>query len=374
MPDLGADLLRKCRFGAASGAKQTPPPTPDTRNGACPGTLYHIQFVLMKNTFLFTSFLLFTSLTSNSQETLPYESKIADLGEIQMEYMDYGGDGPPLIMIQDFLNYYEGPYKNPNNPMLGFNKSLSKEFRVIEPLRRGYGKSTDTQWGFDVATLSEDLVLFMKALGIEKAFLYGRYPGNQEMTWLAEYYPEKILGLIYYNNPLITVGCTDPEVLEHAENTQIFSPDFDKEKLKRVILSRSMWRPAFLKDTSKRINIPALRFINPEMESTTLMLWSLESGDLKAMSEEDWPDRKEEQQYIKELLEDSVRYKRLHQKLIDCNPSEALEEGMKRAFGEYLITKIEPDQYMEKSNPEIINAYLQWQLENIISFKNEVED
>lgn len=327
----------------------------------------------MKKNTLIIICLLFTLATSYSQDSLPYESKIAYLGEIQMEYMDYGGDGPPLIMIQDFHNYYAGPYKNPNNPMLEFNKSLSKEFRVIEPLRRGYGKSTDTKWGYDVATLSEDLILFMKAIGIEKTFLYGRYPGNQEMTWLAEYHPEKILGVIYYNNPLITVGCTEPEVLEHAENTLIFSPDFNKEKLKRVILSRSMWRPTFLKDTLKRINIPALRFINPEFESTTLMLWTLETGDLKLMSEEDWPDRKEEQQYIKELLQDSIRFNRLHQKLRDCNPSEALEDGMKRAFGEYLLTKIEPEQYEKKSNLETLNSYLQWQLDNIIAFKNGIE-
>ena len=327
----------------------------------------------MKN-ICFVISLLFTSATCFGQNPFPYESKIADLGEIQMEYMDYGGEGPPLIMIQDFHNYYDGPYKNPNNPMLGFNKSLSKEFRVIEPLRRGYGKSTDTKWGFDVATLSEDLILFMKALGIEKAFLYGRYPGNQEMTWLAEYHPEKILGLIYYNNPLITVGCTDPEVLEHAENTQIFSPDFDKEKLKRVILSRSMWRPTFLTDTLKRISIPTIRFINPDFESKSLMLWSLETGDLKLMSEEEWPDRKEEQQYIKELLQDSIRYERLHQKLIECNLSEDLEIAMNRTFGKNLMTKVEPKEYMNKSNIETLNAYLQWQLEHIVAFKLEVED
>ena len=95
--------------------------------------------------------------------------------------------------------------------------------------------------------------------------------------------------------------------------------DFNKEKLKRVILSRSMWRPTFLTDTLKRISIPTMRFINPDFESTTLMLWTLETGDLKLMSEEEWPDRKEEQQYIKELMQDSLRYKRLHQKLKDRN-------------------------------------------------------
>jgi len=327
----------------------------------------------MKNYLLNTLFAMLIAISVYGQEMkLPYESKMANIGEIQMEFMDYGGDGPTLIIVQDFHNYYDGPYKNPNSPMFDFLKGLTKEFRVIAPLRRGYGKSTDTNWGYDVATLSEDLLDFMKALGIEKAIFYGRYPGNQEMTWIAEHYPEKIIGLIYYNNPLILVGCTDADVLEHAENTLIFSPDFNIEKLKRVILSRSMWRPTFLTDTLKRISIPTMRFINPDFESTTLMLWTLETGDLKLMSEEEWPDRKEEQQYIKELMQDSLRYKRLHQKLKDCNPSEALEEGMTRAFGAYLITKIEEDIHADKSDIKVFNSYFQWQLKNIIDFKNKL--
>ena len=48
----------------------------------------------MKNILLFT-ISLFTSTLSFSQESLPYESKIADLGEIQIEYMDFGGNGIP---------------------------------------------------------------------------------------------------------------------------------------------------------------------------------------------------------------------------------------------------------------------------------------
>jgi hypothetical protein len=35
---------------------------------------------------------------------------MVDLGEIQLEYMDFGGEGIPFIWVQDFHNYFEGPY------------------------------------------------------------------------------------------------------------------------------------------------------------------------------------------------------------------------------------------------------------------------
>lgn len=301
-----------------------------------------------------------------------YLSKMADLGEIQMEYMDYGGDGPLLIEVQDFHNYYEGPYYNPNSPAFDFLHGLTNEFHVVAPMRRGYGRSTDTKWGYDVATLSEDLLDFMDALGVEKAFLHGRFPGSQEMTWIAEHHPERVQGLIYYNNPIILVECVDYEVVEYFENISVFTPDFNKDKLQRIMGSRAMWRPEFLSDTSARIHLPTLRFINPEFEKLNFNLFMFESGEINLMSEEEWPDREEEQAYIKELLQDSLRYERLHEKLIACNLSEEIEAGMKRTFGKHLITKIELKEHENKTNSDIMTAYFTWQLEHIITFKEKI--
>ena len=53
----------------------------------------------MKSEFHIVIFLFFTLSASFGQESLSYESKIADLGEMQMEYMDFGGEGHPLIVI-----------------------------------------------------------------------------------------------------------------------------------------------------------------------------------------------------------------------------------------------------------------------------------
>lgn len=318
--------------------------------------------------FTFVSILVTSSILGQEDQPL-YKSKIADLGEIQIQYMDYGGEGPTLISVQDFHNYYEGPYHNPNSPIFDFYKNLSNEFRVIEPLRRGYGKSTDTKWGYDVATQAEDLINFMDHMGIEKAVFYGRYPGNQEMTWIAEHYPERVRGLIYWNNPLVLVQCVDPDVIEFFENVSVFTPDFEKEKLARIMGSRAMWRPQFLTDSLKQINVPAIRFVDPKLERSNFTLTMMETGEMKLMSEEDWNGMDEEQQYLKELLNDSERYERLHEKLIACDMQKEIESGMKRAFGANLTTAIEEP--IDFSKKGALEAYMDWQLEKILAFKKE---
>lgn len=327
----------------------------------------------MKKILLLSICLLITSIFTYGQENkLPYESKMADLGEIQLEYFDYGGEGPTLIILQDFHNYYSGPTAfPPNHPLINFYKSLTKEFRVIAPLKRGYGKSTDAHWGHDVATLSLDILDFMDALKIEKAFLYGRVPANQEMTWIAEYYPKRLLGLVYEGNPVITVNCMDPEVLEFADNIQLFAMDgFDRDKARQIYLSRSMWRPRFLKDKTERINVPAIRFTIPAQEGFTPNLAFGSKEGIQQSLAMNIEDREEEKKYLNELLQDSVRYEKLYKKLKSCNLGGAVEEGMKRAFGENLTTMIEPKEFNEPSMQSYIGV-LEWERKAIFEFKQK---
>ncbi|WP_297336856.1 alpha/beta hydrolase [Algoriphagus sp.] len=314
------------------------------------------------------------SFSLQAQETSPsYQSKMIDIGEIQLEYYDHGGSGPLFIEVQDFHNYYEGPYHKPDSPGFAFLEELTKGFHVVAPMRRGYGKSSDTKWGMDVATLGKDLVLFMDALGVEKAFFYGRFPGSQELTWIAEHHPERVLGLVYYNNPIVLVHCSDLEVIEYFENISVFTPDFEREKLKRIMGSRAMYRPDFLTDEDLRIDLPALRFINPEFEQTNFNLHWMETGELKNMSEEEWKGtRQEEQQYLKDLLNDSIRYKQLYEKLKACNLSAEIEAGMKRAFGDQLITRLEQEFPQKLESDEAFADYMLWQAKHILDFKEKV--
>jgi len=298
----------------------------------------------------------------------PYQSKMADLGEIRLQYMDFGGNGLPLIWVQDFHNYFEGAYQDPI--YLPFFAELARDFRVLAPLRRGYGASTNTEWGYDVATQSEDLLRFMDALAIDKAVLYGRLPANQDMTWIAEHHPERLAGLIYVGNPILVAGCSEPEVLAFIENWSALAPDFDKEKEKRIVMSRAYWQPHFLHDANARIDVPALRFINPVVNQASVHRRLLESGSLQGMIQSELPGREAERAYLRDLLQDSARVARLREQLTRCDQSDALDQGMERTFGSRLRTVVEEEFTILDQD---FSAYLNWQLGHIRTFARRVQ-
>jgi len=296
------------------------------------------------------------------KDMLPYQSKMADMGEINMEYMDFGGVGTPLIYVQDFHNYFDGAYKD--SVFIAFLAKLSKETKVIAPLRRGYGKSTNTEWGYDVATQAEDLLRFMDAIGIDQAILLGRLPANQEMTWIAEHHPERLAGLIYWGNPVLIAGCGYPDELVLLENFGAMAPDFEKEKEKRLVMSRAFYRPHFLTDAQLKINVAALRIKSPAMDTSSVMRRMVEMGVIANLVTTDMPGYEQEQEALRALLSDSVRFSNLHEHLIKCDPSTRLDQGIERAFGSNLKT-IEKDMEMSETG---YAKYLDWLLEPLSNF------
>jgi pimeloyl-ACP methyl ester carboxylesterase len=298
-----------------------------------------------------------------------YQSNVADLGDIKLQYMNFGGEGPTLIWIQDFHNYFDGIYRDTTYylPL----KELAADYHVIAPIRRGYGKSTDTAWGYDVATQSNDLIRLMDLLGIEKAVFFGRVPATQDMTWIAEHYPERVLALIYDGNPILLAGCYDRNVIEFVENWSIIAPEFERHKQKAIVLSRLSWRPHFLNDSAYRIDIPTLRFIDSNYNWPDPNRGVLESGFLEEWIRDEIPGREEEVSYLRTLLQDSVRLKQLHERLIQCDPSEAIEQAMQRTFGDNLKTIYPVEVNLAEDG---LLAYFRWKIQHIRAFRAMIEE
>jgi hypothetical protein len=190
------------------------------------------------------------------------------------------------------------------------------------------------------------------------------------MTWIAEHHPERISGLIYDGNPVLLADCYDKEVLEFVENWSILAADFEREKQKRIVLSRLAWRPDFLTNDKLRINVPVLRFINNKYNLPNPSLGVLEYGYLEQWISEEIPGREEEITYVRALLKDSVRTKQLVQKLIQCDKSSAIERGMIRTFGGNLQTIKSSD---KDFNQVSLSEYLQWKRQYIFSFKEKLK-
>ncbi len=118
----------------------------------------------------------------------PHKEGFVTTNGVKLEYLDWGGQGPALILI----------HGGGDNPHVydDLAPAFTARHRVIAYARRGHGRSEAKQ-PYDTATLAEDLRGLMDALRIEKADLVGWSLGSHEITGMAGQYPQRVGRLIY---------------------------------------------------------------------------------------------------------------------------------------------------------------------------------
>jgi pimeloyl-ACP methyl ester carboxylesterase len=211
-----------------------------------------------------------------------YETKSADAGGVRLHYIDFGGEGVPIILVPAVTR--EATHYAPLGPLLtGGN-------RVLAVTRRGDGESQDPGDGYDARTQARDFLHFMDALGIQKAVFVSNV--GDEITYLAEEHPHRIAGLVYLGGPArgptAAVAGADPSVSGNALGRYFMSvfgvrPGYDG------------YVPRYLRSSESTIRAPALVFAGPdgmkgvEGESLPLMLVGspLAAGVVSAMLPED---------------------------------------------------------------------------------------
>ena len=112
----------------------------------------------------------------------------ADVGDLRMRYLDWGGGGPPVVALHGLAS--SSHWYDLTAPL------LSKEFRIIAPEQRGHGKTTQATSGYDWATLSMDVVGLMDHLGIRQAAVLGHSWGGHVASSLAGHHPDRVSRLV----------------------------------------------------------------------------------------------------------------------------------------------------------------------------------
>lgn len=128
--------------------------------------------------------------SSNWQDSSPHTASFIAVDDgVQLEVLDWGGAGVPLLLI----------------PGLGATAHtwddiaplLAQSFRVFGLTRRGIGASSRPQSGYDTATLARDVVRALDAMNVDKAVIVGWSIAGEELSWLGAEYPERVTALIY---------------------------------------------------------------------------------------------------------------------------------------------------------------------------------
>jgi pimeloyl-ACP methyl ester carboxylesterase len=126
--------------------------------------------------------------TSLSNTTRTPEEKWADIGELRVRYLDWKGDGPPIVALHGLASsahWYER--------VAG---CLSDRYRIIAPDQRGHGKTTQASSGYDWQTLASDVAGLMDHLNMDRAAVMGHSWGGHVASNIAARFPQRVTRLV----------------------------------------------------------------------------------------------------------------------------------------------------------------------------------
>ena len=109
------------------------------------------------------------------------------------QHVVVGGDGPPLLLVHGWpQNWYQYRALMP---------ALARDYTVIAVDQRGMGLTEKPKSGYDSATLANDLVALMDALGHERFSVVGLDTGMVISYALAADHPERVARLVVGEGP-----------------------------------------------------------------------------------------------------------------------------------------------------------------------------
>lgn len=121
-----------------------------------------------------------------------YKEGFLESERIKLHYLDWGGNGPVLILI---CGLGDTPFLFEN-----LAEHLSPRFRIIGYSRRNHCRSETNEQKYDNETLVSDLKLFLDSLKIDKTNLLGWSLGGNEISEFACLYPNRVNKLIYFES------------------------------------------------------------------------------------------------------------------------------------------------------------------------------
>ena len=111
---------------------------------------------------------------------------------VQLEVLDWGGTGRPLILLTGLGNHAR-VYDQ-------FASELIANYHVYGITRRGFGNSSAPQpdaTNYSAARLGEDVIAVMDALHLNKPIVAGHSIAGEELSYIGVHHPERVAGLIY---------------------------------------------------------------------------------------------------------------------------------------------------------------------------------
>ena len=148
-----------------------------------------------------------------------FTSRYVDAGGVRLHAV-IGGEGPPVLLIHGWpQTWYAWRMVMP---------TLAEDFEVIAADQRGIGLSDKPKDGYDAATLANDLVALMDALGHERFAVYGTDVGMPIAYALAADHPDRVDRLVVSEAPLPGISPSPPLFLPPQLNARLWHLAFNQ--------------------------------------------------------------------------------------------------------------------------------------------------
>ncbi len=108
---------------------------------------------------------------------------------VTLEVLDWGGSGIPLVFLSGLQDVAHG--------FDDFAPRFTDHYRVLAITRRGYGASSQSPSGYDLATRVADLHAVLDSLHLKRVALVGHSIAGDELTAFAGAFPERVSHLVY---------------------------------------------------------------------------------------------------------------------------------------------------------------------------------
>jgi non-heme chloroperoxidase len=109
--------------------------------------------------------------------------------EVKLELLDWGGTGRNLVLLAGL--------GNTAHVFDSLGPKLAAHYHVIGITRRGFGRSSAPQTGYDPKRLGDDVVAVLDALRVTDPVLVGHSIAGEELSTISTYHPRRAAALVY---------------------------------------------------------------------------------------------------------------------------------------------------------------------------------
>lgn len=122
-------------------------------------------------------------------------------------------------------------------------RDLASDYDLVMPDARGHGQSDDASNGFSLTLLADDVAGVMKALGLQKSYVWGHSMGAITAAIVAAQYPEQVRAVVLEDPPLFEVTPVKPPVTPPASAAPDFRSMSVEERLATARAMNPTWHP-----------------------------------------------------------------------------------------------------------------------------------